>query len=219
MDYQRIYNQLIERARSENRVKGGGSYYEAHHIVPKCMGGGGKGSEWKTHPNIILLTAREHFLAHQLLCNLYPTELKLSHALWFFLNAKRRNGNTITRVTSRQYKEAREQHALAASKQRKGKPRSQQTRDLLSKVNTGKKLSDEVRQKISRSNKSSVVKQRATFLMKKPISQYTVDGVWMRDWDSVQDVKRTLGITSVLDNLKGRQKTAGGYVWKYLNKS
>jgi len=41
MNYQRIYNQLIERAQSENRVKSREFYFEAHHIIPKCMGGEG----------------------------------------------------------------------------------------------------------------------------------------------------------------------------------
>jgi len=62
MNYQRIYDELIQRARSENRVKGGDVYYEAHHIIPKCVGGKGKYSQWRTHDNIILLTVREHIL-------------------------------------------------------------------------------------------------------------------------------------------------------------
>lgn len=81
MDYQKIYNQIIERAKSENRVKGGEIYYENHHITPKCLGGKGKLYEFN-HPNLILLTAREHFLCHLLLVEIFPDQIKLKHALW-----------------------------------------------------------------------------------------------------------------------------------------
>jgi hypothetical protein len=41
-------------------------YTESHHIIPKCMGGEGKTTQWRTHPNIVLLTAEEHFNVHKL---------------------------------------------------------------------------------------------------------------------------------------------------------
>ena len=77
MNYQRIYDQIIEQAKSEKREKGKGVYYEAHHIVPKCMGGLGKTTQWSFHPNIILLKAKEHFICHRILCLLYPDNDKL----------------------------------------------------------------------------------------------------------------------------------------------
>ncbi len=125
MDYQRIYNQLIERARSENRVKGGGSYYEAHHIVPKCMGGEGKGSEWKTHPNIILLTAREHFLAHYYLTRVYPESNKLAYAFWSMCNqasdSQDRDYSEIVNFAEL-YQEAKETFSKINSEAKKGRP-------------------------------------------------------------------------------------------------
>ena len=39
MNYKRIYEELIERSRHENRQKHQGIYYEEHHIIPKCIGG------------------------------------------------------------------------------------------------------------------------------------------------------------------------------------
>jgi hypothetical protein len=41
MDYNKLYNKIIERAKSENRKKKQGIQYEAHHIIPKCLGGTG----------------------------------------------------------------------------------------------------------------------------------------------------------------------------------
>ena len=39
MNYEKIYEQLMERAQYENRKKGMGIYYEQHHIIPHCLGG------------------------------------------------------------------------------------------------------------------------------------------------------------------------------------
>lgn len=80
MNYQRIYDQIIEKARKEARIKGTDIYYEAHHIVPKCIGGDGHESQWRFHPNIVLLTAKEHFICHRLLIKIYPESRSLRYA-------------------------------------------------------------------------------------------------------------------------------------------
>ena len=92
MNYKRIYDDLIGKAQSEDRSKGGDIYYEAHHIIPKCMGGEGLERQWKTHPNIILLTAREHFVAHLLLASIYPDNTKIQYALNAVLQIPSRYG-------------------------------------------------------------------------------------------------------------------------------
>lgn len=61
MDYQKIYDQLIERAR--NRVPEG--YVERHHVIPRCMGGADK------KENLVALYPEEHFTAHALLLKIY----------------------------------------------------------------------------------------------------------------------------------------------------
>lgn len=71
MNYQKHYNLLINNASSENRKKGNRSdtnyvYYERHHIIPKCI----SGTNHKT--NLVLLTPKEHYVAHQLLVKIYP---------------------------------------------------------------------------------------------------------------------------------------------------
>lgn len=61
----KTYEELINFAKSENRVKNHIVYYEAHHILPKSMGGKDEKS------NIILLTVAEHVEAHYLLALQY----------------------------------------------------------------------------------------------------------------------------------------------------
>lgn len=63
MNYQRIYDQLIERSRTRIPPEG---YIEHHHIIPRCM----NGSDDKS--NIAILTPEEHFVAHVLLVKIHP---------------------------------------------------------------------------------------------------------------------------------------------------
>lgn len=70
MDYQKIYCAIIKRA--QNRIIDG--YVEKHHILPKCMGGS------DDLDNLVLLTAREHYIAHQLLVKINPNNHKLIYA-------------------------------------------------------------------------------------------------------------------------------------------
>lgn len=37
MDYRKVYMRIIFKAKSEDRRKGQGTYYEAHHILPKSL--------------------------------------------------------------------------------------------------------------------------------------------------------------------------------------
>jgi hypothetical protein len=78
MNYQRIYNQIIDRAK-KRELEG---YKERHHIIPKCMGGSNK------KENLVELTAREHYICHLLLCRIHPNSQKLIYALtsMIFLN-------------------------------------------------------------------------------------------------------------------------------------
>ena len=58
MNYQKVYGQIVDRARVDSRAKGSSIYYESHHIVPKCISGSDDSN------NKVLLTAREHFICH-----------------------------------------------------------------------------------------------------------------------------------------------------------
>lgn len=100
MNYKKIYIDLILKAQSENRRKLSKDhenyiYYERHHFVPKCFGGD------NSKENLVLLTAKEHFIAHKLLVEIYPENQQLIYALWMmsFCKTKERD----YRVSSREY--------------------------------------------------------------------------------------------------------------------
>ena len=51
------------------------------------------------------------------------------------------------------------------------------------------------------------------------ILQYTLDGLFLKEWNSYTDVLDTLKIKTLGAALTEKQKTAGGFIWKYkLNK-
>jgi hypothetical protein len=110
MNYIKIYNAIIQRAKEEHllgiRIKNSDIYYEGHHIIPKCLGGTGDSWKWN-HENIVPLTAREHFLCHWLLHELYPQNIKLAQA--FHAMCKAKNKLTIKRYipSSRLYEYAK----------------------------------------------------------------------------------------------------------------
>jgi len=73
MNYEKHYGLLIERARART-IEG---YSEEHHVVPKCLGG-------SNDPlNLVSLTPEEHYLAHQLLFEMNPDNVKLLYAVTY----------------------------------------------------------------------------------------------------------------------------------------
>ena len=101
MDYQKVYDKIIAKAISEDRIKSTMVYYEMHHIQPKCLGGD------NSKENLILLTAREHFLVHWLLIRIYPHNRKLAHAFWAMCNLKGKSLDNRIIPSSRVYMEAK----------------------------------------------------------------------------------------------------------------
>lgn len=71
MDYKRIYGSFIaDRLKNQPNKP---SYFERHHIVPKCLGGSDE------LENIIKLSPEDHFFAHLLLAKIHGG--RLWHAL------------------------------------------------------------------------------------------------------------------------------------------
>jgi hypothetical protein len=49
----------------------------------------------------------------------------------------------------------------------------------------------------------------------KKVLQYDLQGNFLQEWDSYTDVCSKLNIKTLGSALKGEQKTAGGFIWKY----
>jgi hypothetical protein len=126
MNHQKVYESIISNAKSQNRKKLKKSdvnyvYYENHHILPKCMGGG------EEIENRVLLTAREHFICHKLLTYMYKGNIKIINAFWRMTFDKQGNRN----ISSKDYAYARELKSNT--------PMAKETRDKLSKIRKGKR--------------------------------------------------------------------------------
>lgn len=77
--YTKCYNSIICRATT--RMLDNATYFEKHHIIPRCLGGTNDKS------NIVRLTAKEHFICHLLLIRMVENRVaksKLSYAVWQF---------------------------------------------------------------------------------------------------------------------------------------
>lgn len=79
MDWRRVYVELIDSARQKNRSKNDVDVYERHHIIPEFMFKHRKRKGPSGHvlgnanskTNMVLLTPREHILAHVILARIY----------------------------------------------------------------------------------------------------------------------------------------------------
>ena len=52
---------------------------------------------------------------------------------------------------------------------------------------------------------------------RRPIDQYTMDGMLIKEWYSTNEAARTLGLIqqNITKCCQGKRKSVGGYVWKY----
>ena len=82
MNYKKNYYDYIDYVKTLNRYKGDGKYYEKHHIKPRSLGGN------DSEDNLVLLTAREHYLAHYLLWKFNPCKEDELEVQKLFFNEK-----------------------------------------------------------------------------------------------------------------------------------
>lgn len=97
MNYQLHYDNLMKTRKL--RIPDKNVYYENHHIVMKSMGG------TNDKDNLVMLTAREHFLAHWLLWRIYRNK-QSAYAFSMMCNPGKTGNRKIT--SSIGYSEMRE---------------------------------------------------------------------------------------------------------------
>ena len=111
MNYKLIHDSIIDRAKS--RVLPKEVYTERHHIIPRCMGG----SDDKS--NLVDLTAKEHFIVHKLLVEIYPDSNELVNAIWCMSNLNNSMGRNY-RVGAMEYERLKSKWALILSDKMSG---------------------------------------------------------------------------------------------------
>ncbi len=168
MSYQFIYNHLTSldetcnehqlrryinlvttfKERNSKKVLG----FHRHHMIPISLGGINRKA------NIVIVTAREHFILHRLLWKAVPYKNKMMYAFWRMLNGK----NSDYKFTSREYEKVLTEYAASQSIKMKGKgnhffgkTHSEETRKIISEKGRGRIQSEETKQKMNeiRSNR------------------------------------------------------------------
>jgi len=133
---------LIQAAESKNRRKGEGIYYENHHKIPKCVGGE------DTKDNMVLLTAKEHFIAHHLLSKMFYGRERhnLIYAFDMMCRVKSDLQERDYNITSTVYENIRREFSRVHSERMIG----------CTSWAKGKKFTDEHRKNISDSHKGLI---------------------------------------------------------------
>lgn len=218
MNYRKIYINIITHARSQNRFKGDGNYYESHHILPKSMF-----PLWKSRKsNIVLLTAREHFFCHQLLAKIYPTSQMLC-ALHAFVSRP----NSDYKVTSREYERIRiafsnymkTQHYMLGRKLSKESiekikiARARQTAE--GRTNKGLKWTPEQKANLSKSVRAIMTPEHIKYIKEKTREKCAKKVRCIETgevFDCISDIKLWLGdnvqVANIVSAIKGRHHYA-----------
>ena len=130
--YNKWYNALMLKAKNRNWSKSNAPcYVELHHIIPKSLGG------LDVDDNLVCLTAREHCIAHLMLCR-FGNKNQVSKMTW----ALQRFLSSNKTVSSVLYESTKKKWNAEVSKRLVGNT-----------YRLGKKDSDEVRKKKSQSLK------------------------------------------------------------------
>jgi len=138
MNYEQIYNNLVERAKKRILDE----YTEVHHIIPKCMNGTDDGE------NLVSLTAREHYIAHLLLTKIYKNTEYERKLLWAFngmCNWKSINQDRDYKFNSYIFENMRGKYT-----------HDEDTKKKISNSNKGKILSESTKKKISETRKQKI---------------------------------------------------------------
>ena len=105
------YFNLIEKVKKQSRHKGDGVYYERHHIYPKSIFPDQKND----HDNLVLLTAKEHYIAHLMLIKMFPIGSIQRKKMLFAYHKMRANPHNLRYVPSKTYESIRTELARCIS--------------------------------------------------------------------------------------------------------
>ena len=167
MNYSKLYYKLIDSRRQLNRTKSSENFFELHHVLPKSLGGTNQKS------NLVLLTPKEHFVAHHLLYKMHSgrDKAKMAYALFrmcsnnplqhrvisarAFEYAKSQISRACSGENHPAYKinPFTEEQLLAQSRRMQGSNNPMYGKSPHNKGKKGNKLSTETKQKMSETRK------------------------------------------------------------------
>lgn len=129
MSYEEFIQNIIDTRGQRNIPEG--TYFEVHHIIPRCLGGEPKYHSRKSkHSNLIHLLPEEHYIAHKLLAEKYLDNNQIVSAFWLMSN----NPKTGQAISEQDYALARKlkQKAMQGSNNSfYGKHHTEETKAIL----------------------------------------------------------------------------------------
>ena len=121
MEYKRIYDELIHKAKERGVVNG---LSEIHHIIPRSEGGS------NDEDNLVELTPKEHYVAHKLMYMDNPNIMSRVATMWFMSNNRKIQSGRVYEQIRLQFrndimgKSKSDEHKKKISESNKGKPKS-----------------------------------------------------------------------------------------------
>lgn len=93
-----------------------------------------------------------------------------------------------------------------------GKIVSKETREKISNLQKGRKLTEEWKQNISKHHL-----EHPRYNCTKVVQKDKDKNIIIRTYTSISEARRDTGINNISACLRGKQKTAGGYIWEYAS--
>ena len=62
---------------------------------------------------------------------------------------------------------------------------------------------------------AGLLQKRYPNSVRKAVFQYSLDGLFIKEWPNAHSAERALEISGIGEVCKGKKKSAGGYIWKY----
>lgn len=172
MNYQRIYEELIAYRRA-NPLRKEECYCERHHYVPRCLGG--TNEAW----NLVNLTAKEHFIAHHLLCKIMPDEGKLLNA--FIVMRAGKDKNRKLYISAKRYEMMKTKYGefrkemFAKMTEEMRQERRKKIKEGCAKRSSARRAQKTLRWRESYLNRSDIEKEKSLALRRKTVENRTLE--------------------------------------------
>lgn len=167
---------------------------------------------WESHSHKVLVFLQEDILQNNL-------------DIWeqFFIDYYRNKGYRLMNIKEagshgKHHKETRKLITLAGIGRKRTEESKKKTSDSLRGEKHpyfGKKLSIEHRKNIGDGNRGKPKRKGAESPLSQAVIQYTMDGIFIKEWGSTGEARRAIGGGDVSGNARGIGKSCKGFIFKY----
>jgi hypothetical protein len=164
--------------------------------------------------NLVKLTAKEHFIIHKLLTEIYPTNNRLHYAAFLMCKMKNAMGRDY-RVSAREYQRLKENIVLDDEHKRNISIGVKKNPNI--KYWKGKTLSDSHKKHISKGMCGKVRSDSHRKNSSKSIIQLDLCGNIVNEYSSLKEAGTVNGVypANISAVLRGKSSHCGGFLWKY----